>query len=227
MAMAFSAFLISCGGGSSASEESASEAESEAPAEEASSAYSMETSVGVFHAVEDVAAWTAAYESLSDPAGRIVVLTSTDDPNMLAVFEWTESHEAAKEMFQSDDFVTLTDSIGVTGDINVVYYDIKAMDDQPPLPSVIAISHEVVDYDAWKTVFDAEAAWRESNGFKFEALATDADNANMVYLMFSTSDLDAAMQAMGSEDLKLKMTEAGVLGEPMVSTWMVPPPPAE
>ncbi len=233
-AIALSVFLNSCGGASSgeSSEETASE---ETSAEEASSKYSMETSVGVFHDVEDVAKWKEAYNALweaeisgqSGMDGRIVVLTNNENPNRLAVFEWTESHEAAREMFASESFKNLTDSIGVVGEIGVVYYDVKELDDQPALPYVIAISHEVTDFEAWKTDFDSHAEWRAEKGFKFEAMGTDPDNPNMVYLMFSTSDLDSAKEAMGSEDLQQKMMEAGVLGEPNVSFWNSPTPAEE
>ncbi len=218
MAVAFGIFLISCGGSTS----SETSSEETAATEKAEPKYSMKTSVGVFHDVEDVAAWTTAYEALSDPEGRIVVLTGNENANRLAVFEWTENHETAREFFGAEEFKNMTDSVGVVGEINVVYYDVQAVDDEPALPYVIAISHEVADFDAWKTDFDSHAEWRADKGFKFEAMGTSPDNPNMVYLMFSTSDLDAAKEAMGSEDLQQKMMEAGVLGEPNISYWNSP-----
>jgi hypothetical protein len=173
----------------------------------------------VFHAVEDVDAWNAAYEELSDPEGRIVVLSSNENPNMLAVFEWTEGHDVAKEFFSSDDFKNLTDSIGVTGEIQTVYYDIKALDDQPALTYVLAVGHEVEDFDAWRPKFDEDAEARVSAGVKFEALATDSENPNMVYIMFS---MDAAMEMFNSDELKQKMEDAGVVGMPQISVWLSP-----
>ncbi|MEP1094406.1 MAG: hypothetical protein ABJG78_04820 [Cyclobacteriaceae bacterium] len=219
MAIAIGVFLFSCGGGSSSSEGS-TEAVSET--EETTPKYSQKTAVGVFHDVEDVANWTAGYEALSDPEARINVLTNSENPMRLAVFLWTENHRSAKEYFESDQFRSDADSIGVVGEIGVVYYDVKELSDQPALPYVITVGHEVSEFDAWKIAYDADADSRKNAGLKFEALATGADNPNMVYLMFSTSDLEASMAMMGSEELRLKMAEAGVLGAPQVSTWLIP-----
>ena len=197
----------------------------DAPGEEAvasegqASKYSMKTAVGITHEVADVAAWTAAYEALSDPDGRITVVASNENANLLTVFEWTESHEAAKGFFTSDRFKAITDSIGVVGEIQATYYDVKDSDDQPPLGYIIGVGHEVNDYDAWKVKFDEDAESRSNSGMKFEALSTDADNPNMVYIMFSTDDLDGAMAMMSSDELKQKMADAGVVGEPEVYIW--------
>ena len=222
MAFVAGVLLISCSGGSTSGAAEEATAEEAATTEEAGPKYSQETAVGVFHDVADVDAWTAAYESMSDPEGRIVVMTSNENPNRLAVLEWTESHAAGKEFFGSDDFKAITDSIGVVGEIQTVYYDIKELDDQPALQYAIAIGHEVSDYDAWKVKFDEDADARNEAGVKFEALSTDADNPNMVYIMFSTNDLDGAMEMIESEDLKQKMADAGVIGEPEVSIWVSP-----
>lgn len=217
MALAFGVFLISCGGGYSSGEEASNE-----EAGDSDVSTSIKTSVGVFHRVSDVDSWNAAYNELSDSEARIVVLTSNDDPNLLAVFEWTEGHEAAKAFYGSDDFKNMTDSVGVEGEMDIVYYDVQAVDDQPALTYVLAASHEVEDYDAWKVKFDEDSDARSNAGIKFEALATDADNPNMVYLMFSTNDLDAAMEMFESDDLKQKMEDAGVKGEPVMSVWLSP-----
>jgi len=70
--------------------------------------------------------------------------------------------------------------------------------------------------------FDADSDRRTDAGLKFEALTTDADNPNMVYLFFSTDDLDKGMEMVGSDKLKQKMQEGGVKGEPTLNVWVLP-----
>ncbi|MEQ9425618.1 MAG: hypothetical protein RJQ09_14430 [Cyclobacteriaceae bacterium] len=217
-------FLTSCGGGAKTEEAATDEVAEEASMEEEAPKFSMETAVGVFHEVADVAAWTTAYEALSDPEGRITVLASNENPNMLVVFEWTESHAAAKEQFGSDRLNHVMDSIGVAPERSYVYYDVKWVNDSEdePLSSVIAVSHEVVDYATWKAAYDADTENRKTAGLRDEAVSVDADNPNMVHMIFSTNDVDAVMAMMESDDLKQKMEEAGVKSEPNVSVWVQP-----
>ena len=220
LAIALLAFMASCGGGVK-TEESSTEAEATTETAEEAPKYSKETAVGVFHKVNDVAVWTPAYEADSDPDARINVLASQDDPNMLAVFQWTESHQAAKDMFASERLKSVMDSAGVTGEVEFQYYDVVYVNEEDTDPSYfIAASHEVSDFASWKETFDADEPNRKENGLVLEGLGTSSDNANIVYMFFSTNDLDKAMGMLTSDDLKKVMEDAGVISELSLSVWV-------
>ena len=224
LAIALLAFMVSCGGGAKTEETASEDAEStDAVSEEEVSKYSKETAVGVFHKVNDVAAWTVGYEADSDSSARIGVWASQDDPNMLVVFQWTESHQASMDMFASERMKSVMDSAGVTGEVKYQYYDLVFNSGEGTAGTyLIAGNHEVSDFASWKESFDADEPMRQENGLTLEAMATSADNANLVYLFFSTNDVDKAMAMLTGDDLKKVMEEAGVISELNLSVWVAP-----
>ncbi len=136
--------------------------------------------------------------------------------------ETVESHDAAREQFTSEDLKNSITEAGVVGDIQITYVDIKDVDEEDAKTYLLGLAHEVEDYNAWKPVCDADSDRRTDAGLKCEALTTDADNPNMVYLFFSTDDLDKGMEMVGSDKLKQKRQEGGVKEEPTLNVWVLP-----
>ncbi len=202
-------------------EASNEEAPTEAPK------YSGATAMGVMHEVSDVAAWKAVYDEVSDPDSRLGYVQSTENPNLLFVFEWTTSHDEAKASMGSEEIKAAMERAGVTSEPTVTLYDMKYFNQNGPGEGQnyrVAANHEVADFAAWKEKFDADAENRTNAGMTLLGMATSPENANMVYMVFAVSDLEKVGEMMGSDEMKAKMEEAGVVGEPTITTWVAPAP---
>jgi heme-degrading monooxygenase HmoA len=96
----------------------------------------------------------------------------------------------------------------------------------------IYLRHAVEDYDAWKPGFDAHASTRREYGsrenyFLFHA----ADDSNDVAMLGEWDTAENFQRFMEESDVKEKMGELGVVGEPEVTVFealetMTPQPPA-
>jgi len=80
----------------------------------------------------------------------------------------------------------------------------------------VLVHHEVADYPAWKAVFDAALDWRHKNGEQSARIFHTAGNLNDLTLLFEWESLEKARAFMASDDLKARMTTAGVKGPPRV-----------
>jgi len=225
-AAAIFALLTSCGGGKYSEEaESEDEATADAYAEESEgeSAYSQETMYGITHSVTNYEEWYKVYDETSDPARRVGIVVSLDDPNVITVFEWSKSHEAAQEWLNSDELKEAMGQAGVSSDPEIVYYDMKYMSsDENNDPYRLAINHEVEDFDAWKEKFDSDTDRRAEVGLTLLGMATGVDNPNMVYMMFATSDIEPAKEMLANPEMKEVMEDAGVISEPQATFWKIP-----
>lgn len=219
-AILLTGMMISCGGGKQGSEEQSAEAVTEEPAEEAAPKYSGKTIVGVVHSVEDFDKWVAVYNEVADPEAHISYYENVDKPNEIVVFNFTTGHEAAREGFASQEMKETMARAGVNSEPVFTYYDMQYMNNEPTGATYrVAISHEVSDYNAWKPVFDADESRRAEAGLELRGLARDADNGNLVHMVFATNDLEPVKGMLGDPGLKAKMEEAGVVSEPVASFW--------
>ena len=80
----------------------------------------------------------------------------------------------------------------------------------------ILVHHEVNDYPVWKSAFDAALDWRQKNGERGYRIFHAVGNVNELTLLFEWETLEKARQFMASDDLKQRMTTAGVKGQPRV-----------
>jgi hypothetical protein len=80
----------------------------------------------------------------------------------------------------------------------------------------VLIHHEVADYAAWKSVFDAALDWRHQHGERSCRIFHGAGNVNDLTLLMEWENLDQARKCMASEELKTRMANAGVKGQPRV-----------
>lgn len=82
---------------------------------------------------------------------------------------------------------------------------------------VAAVRHGVRDYDAWKTVYDTFPP--TVGGAKFARVNRSVDDPNMVAVVCGFESVEAAEAFLGNPDLKAKMAEAGVVGEPRIEIY--------
>jgi len=217
--------MISCGGSEYSHEgaeetSTAAETATGAASNDDESSYSGNTVVGVVHEVTDFAKWEKAYTEKSDPQARIGYIQSIDDPNLVAVFEFTKSHDAAKARFEDPEFKQVMADAGVKSKPVLTFYDMKYLrSEKSPDPYRIALNHKVKDYATWKKAFDSDEQRRKEAGLTLIGMATAPDDPNLVYMMFATADLDGAKEMLASNELKKVMEEAGVIGKPNVMFW--------
>jgi hypothetical protein len=186
--------------------------------------YSGNTAIGITHSVNNYDEWLKVYKVKSDSDARLSIYVAPDDPNLVTVFMLTTNHDDAKKLGASEELKDEMREAGVKSEPVIKYYDIKwraqGISDKKYR---VMVSHEVKDYDAWKKVFDADESRRTESGLELRAISTDAGNPKMVNIMFATDDIETTTAMMGSDDLKAKMTEAGVTSEPTVAVYMLPP----
>lgn len=82
---------------------------------------------------------------------------------------------------------------------------------------VLAINHPVADYDKWKAVYDTMPP--TSRGAKFARVNRGVDDPNLVTVVAGFDSLDTLNDFVSDPELKAKMQEAGVSGEPRFETY--------
>lgn len=181
------------------------------------------TAVGMTHEVRDYNTWLKAYNDLSDPESRLSIFASPEDPNLITVFELTKSHKEARNAFASADFKEVLQAEGVTSEPVLNFFDVKFRESTPTTKIYrLGVSHEVLNYDHWKKVFDADGPVRAKANLELRAISTNAENPLMVNILFATDDIQKAKEVINSEELKRRMTEAGVRTEPVFAVFRVP-----
>jgi len=210
--------LVSCGGSQSQQSEQVTEVE----VTESVPTFSGKTVCGTVHSVADYAAWEKVYLEVSVPESRIGILRGIEDPNMVAVLEYTASHEDARAAFASDELKGHMERAGVNSEPQTIYYDMVYMNsEEVTAPYRLAINHEVKDFDIWKVAFDNDESRRQEAGMSLIGMATSPENPNLVYMMFAVEDMDQAKAMLENPELKQVMDDAGVIAEPEFSFWQV------
>jgi len=81
------------------------------------------------------------------------------------------------------------------------------------------IRHAVEDFDAWKAKYVAHQPARQQAALHEMLLLRDVDDPNEITLVFKAGDLEAARSFAESADLRERMQQAGVVGEPQF--WLM------
>ncbi len=81
---------------------------------------------------------------------------------------------------------------------------------------VMAVNHDVQDYETWKTVFDT---FPPANGARFHRVNRNIENENNITVVAGFDTAEAAQQFRDSPELRQAMGEAGVVGAPRVEIF--------
>ncbi len=81
------------------------------------------------------------------------------------------------------------------------------------MANYVIIRHSVQDYSEWKAAYDVSPD-RTAAGITDKHLFQDADDPNMVTLLFEAEDLKRAEEFLSSDEIRGVMQKAGVLGKP-------------
>ncbi len=82
------------------------------------------------------------------------------------------------------------------------------------MANYMIVRHNARDYSEWKTGYDAHEPIRAAAGLTEKHLLQDADDPNVVTLIFEAKDLKRAEEFSKSDDLREAMQKAGVIGKP-------------
>ena len=85
-------------------------------------------------------------------------------------------------------------------------------------PTVAAVvTHDVADYEAWKSAFEAHATARQKAGIVASHVNRHAADANRLSVYLAGNDGAALDAFLSSTDLMAKMRDAGVKGPPQIA----------
>jgi len=89
-------------------------------------------------------------------------------------------------------------------------------------PAAVLLGFRVADFDAWKTVFDANEPDRIDNGVLGHHINRAEDDPNRLEVYLAIGDEAKARTWLDSDELKSTMASAGVLRNAPEFTWMTP-----
>ncbi len=80
----------------------------------------------------------------------------------------------------------------------------------------IFFQHRVADYDEWRPNYDEDVERRSAAGLSEIGVFRKAGDENLVLLVWGAESVEGFQAMLTSEELKDKMQEAGVIGEPEI-----------
>lgn len=84
------------------------------------------------------------------------------------------------------------------------------------MANYVLIRHSVEDFSKWKAAYDEHKPERVKVGVTDNKLLQDADNPNMVTIVFDAEDVERAKEFTSSDAVKEVMQKAGVVGKPEI-----------
>ena len=80
----------------------------------------------------------------------------------------------------------------------------------------VLVIHRVEDYSKWKPIYDEDGDTRKAKGSKGAFVFRNTNDPNHLVVMTDWENLEKAKNFAESEDLKITMQKAGVIGQPAV-----------
>ncbi len=80
----------------------------------------------------------------------------------------------------------------------------------------VMIKHKVKNFTEWKPIFDEYGIKRKAAGEKNYQIFHNSDDTNNVVVLFEWDTIEHAHMFIESDDLRVKMQEAGVIDKPEV-----------
>lgn len=80
----------------------------------------------------------------------------------------------------------------------------------------LLVRHKVIDYERWKSAFDAHSLIRQANGSRGGQVFRNAADPNELIILLEWDVLERARQFAQSEELRQVMQRAGVVDHPTI-----------
>jgi quinol monooxygenase YgiN len=182
--------------------------------------------MGVTHTVRDFDVWKKNYdehESMRVASGltKLAVCRDMENPNKVYVFVKIADVQKAKEFAANPSLKEAMQKGGVNSVPTFGYSDVVRFEEVPAAnKGRLRIAHKVKDFNAWLKAYDAEGKdTRANNGLIDRAVSRDIADPNMVFVTFAISDLSKAKARINDPELKKLMTDAGVVGSPVINFY--------
>lgn len=85
----------------------------------------------------------------------------------------------------------------------------------------LLISHKIKDYPEWKSIFNSDAANRDSHGLETVGIGRSIDDPSQIYVMFAFDDEEKVKRYIDGDEFRTNLQEAGVVG-PLKVTQVAP-----
>ena len=179
--------------------------------------------VVVRHHVADFDTWKAAFDNHED-ARRAAGITghhinrAEDDPNLVSIYLAVEDVEQAKAFAASDDLREVMEKAGVTSAPEFMWLTPvrEAIVWDRELPAFI-VSHQVADFDAWLSGYNAADEFRQARGIIGHAANRSLDDPSLAIVYHQAESFDTLRAFLADDELRAVMKDAGVISEPEVS----------
>ena len=174
----------------------------------------------IMHKVANYAKWLPEYESHDSTRQahgltNYVIGRGIEDSNMLHVVLKMSDVSKAKELIASPEMKERMMKAGVEGKPAFEFIELVMLDPSTPAQTArLRVTHKVKDWDAWKKEFDGSKQARMDAGLVDRAIGHSVDDNHMVSVVFMITDMAKAKAFMNSQDLKDRMSKAGVEGPP-------------
>ena len=95
---------------------------------------------------------------------------------------------------------------------------VKAPEPEPTpasrLGNVLIIQHKVANFAKWKQAYESHDSARRANGLTNFIIGRGMNDSNMVVVILKMDDVNKAKELTGSQEMKERMQNAGVIGKP-------------
>lgn len=177
--------------------------------------------------IANYAKWKSGYDQgdsfrLAHGLHNYVIGRGIEDSNMVLVALKMDDVTKAMAMGSSKELKDRMKRSGVIG-APVFNYVEAVFNDASIIRTAmrVMISHKVKDWDQWKKVFDSHKHARGDAGLIDRVVSYTVGDNKSVFVVLAIGDIDKAKTFINSEDMKNKMTEAGVEGAPDIFLFTI------
>jgi hypothetical protein len=145
-------------------------------------------------------------------------LSGVGDPNRLDVYLAVGDVETVRRWAESDDLKERMASAGVVGaPVRTWMTPVRqSIVWDRELPAMM-VTHRVEDFDEWLSGYDAADVLQRSGGIVGHAANRSIDDPQVAVVYHQADSFDALRAFLQSDELRLKMKEAGVVSEPEIT----------
>lgn len=179
------------------------------------------------HKVKNFTSWKASYDAhdsmrLANGLHSYAIGRGVQDTNDVLVAVTVEDMAKAKAFAKDPSLKQAMQKGGVTGTPTFRYYTMTYRNTVTVPTEVRSMStFSVKDWNAWKTNFESGRQLRMDNGLTDRAYGHDADDNNKVVVVVAVTDTAKARAYWNSDQLKQRMAQGGVIGEPQRFLYQV------
>lgn len=182
--------------------------------------------MAVTHVVKDFDTWKKSFDehkSMRTANGITLRAMGRDinNPNKITVFLNIEDLQKAKDFSASPDLKEAMQKGGVTGKPETFFADVLRFEESPAgYKDRVRITHRVKDFDTWLKAYDSEGKEiRQEFGMLDRSVSRNMDDPNLVYVIFTVTDMAKAKLRLKDPALQKLMTDAGVINEPLIDFY--------